>query len=134
MSIQRNSLDVVIIGGGIAGLTTAALLARSGKRAITLFEQSSHEIGGRARTSEFDGFYFNQGPHALYLSDLGGAVLKEIGISYTGGIAAGKGVTYLIKDGKKHQVPSDYSWISTLKKEENSSEIKEENQFFAWQD
>jgi phytoene dehydrogenase-like protein len=76
---EIDTVDVAIIGGGVAGLTTAALLARSRKRAVTLFEQSSHEIGGRARTSVFEGFYFNQGPHALYLSDLGAAILKEIG-------------------------------------------------------
>jgi phytoene dehydrogenase-like protein len=59
-----------------------------------LFEQSSNEIGDRARTSVFDGFYFNQGPYALYLSDLGAAVL-ELGVTYTGGIAAWKAASYL---------------------------------------
>jgi phytoene dehydrogenase-like protein len=129
MSKEVDSVDVVIIGGGLAGLTVAALLARSGKRGVTLFEQSSHEIGGRARTSVFEGFYFNQGPHALYLSDIGAAVLKEIGITYTGGIAAGKGASYLVIGGKKHQVPSDYSWISSSRREGGSSEI-DGSQFF----
>ena len=61
MSNEVASSDVIIIGAGIAGLTTATLLARSGK-AVTLFEQSSKEIGGRARTTVIDGFHFNQGP------------------------------------------------------------------------
>ena len=129
MANEVDNIEVVIIGGGIAGLTTAALLARAG-RAVTLFEQSSHEIGGRARTSIIEGFYFNQGPHALYLSDLGAAVLKEVGVTYNGQVAAGKGTTYLIKDGKKHQAPGDYSSISTFKSEGNSDEI-ERNQFFS---
>jgi phytoene dehydrogenase-like protein len=49
--------DVIVIGGGLAGLTTTAFLARAGK-SVTLLELSSNEIGGRARTSVFDGFHF----------------------------------------------------------------------------
>jgi phytoene dehydrogenase-like protein len=43
--------------GGLAGLTTSSV--RSGK-AVTLFEHSSREIGGRARTAGIDGFYFKR--------------------------------------------------------------------------
>ena len=110
MSNGFDNSDVIIIGGGLAGLTTAALLARSGK-AVTLFEHSSREIGGRARTADIEGFYFNQGPHALYLTDASDSILKEIGITYTGGIPAGKG--YLISGGKKREIAGDYSsWLS----------------------
>jgi phytoene dehydrogenase-like protein len=125
MSNEVASSDVIIIGGGIAGLTTATLLARSGK-AVTLFEQSSKEIGGRARTTVIDGFHFNQGPHALFITEAGDSVLKEIGITYTGGIAASK--AYLIIGGKKHEVPAEYSFLSG--KSNESSGGSNASQFF----
>ena len=110
MSNKADESDIVIIGGGLAGLTTAALLARAGK-AVTLFEHSSREMGGRARTAEIDSFYFNQGPHALYLTDATDSTLKEIGITYTGGIPALRG--YLISGDKKREIAGDYSsWLS----------------------
>ena len=49
-----------VIGAGIAGLATAALLADEGW-AVTVFE-SRAEIGGRAGSWEQDGFRFDTGP------------------------------------------------------------------------
>jgi phytoene dehydrogenase-like protein len=44
-----------------------------------LFEQSSSEIGGRARTLVHEGFYLNQGPHAFFPADVGAPILQELG-------------------------------------------------------
>lgn len=50
----------VVIGGGIAGLASAALLARDGYD-VDLVEQRD-ELGGRAGRWEADGFRFDTGP------------------------------------------------------------------------
>jgi phytoene dehydrogenase-like protein len=126
MSDKIDDADVIVIGGGLAGLTTAALLARGGK-SVTLFEQSSSEIGGRARTSVFDGFYFNQGPHALFLAAEGAKVLQELGIAYTGGIPAPTGLR-IIHEKKYRLLASDGSASNAS----SSQSISEEafDQFF----
>ncbi len=65
--------SVNIVGGGIAGLISAAHLAKAGAR-VSLFEAAS-ALGGRARTREVNGYFLNQGPHAIYL---GGAFHREL--------------------------------------------------------
>ncbi|HWS57306.1 MAG TPA: phytoene desaturase family protein [Actinotalea sp.] len=50
----------VVVGAGIAGLATAALLAREGF-AVTVLE-SRDEVGGRASAFTLDGFRFDLGP------------------------------------------------------------------------
>ncbi|MGW6226167.1 phytoene desaturase family protein [Cellulosimicrobium cellulans] len=59
---------VVVVGGGISGLATAALLARGGAR-VTLLER--HEaLGGRAGTLELDGFRFDTGPSWYFMPEV----------------------------------------------------------------
>lgn len=50
----------VVIGGGVGGLASAALLARGGAT-VTLLERHA-QVGGRAGQFEVDGFTFDTGP------------------------------------------------------------------------
>ncbi|WP_448630439.1 phytoene desaturase family protein [Cellulomonas soli] len=59
---------VVVVGGGVGGLTTAALLARGGTR-VTLLER--HErLGGRVGLWEQDGFRFDTGPSWYFMPEV----------------------------------------------------------------
>ena len=63
----------VVVGGGLAGLSAAAFLARAG-RDVTVLEKAAAP-GGRARTLDRDGYRLNLGAHALYRAGVGMAVL-----------------------------------------------------------
>jgi len=103
MQSNQNPGDVVVIGGGVAGLAAAAFIARDGKR-VLLFEQS-HALGGRAQTKQQDGFYLNLGPHALYRGGRGIEVLRELGIEPRGKVPSVSGA-FAVKNGVKHTFPA----------------------------
>ena len=102
---------IAIAGGGLAGLATAALLARSGNR-VTLFERS-HELGGRAATSEHHGYFHNRGPHALYLGGAAAQVLAELDVSYTGRSPDLSGVA--VRNGRAYTLPTSAKSMLTTR-------------------
>jgi phytoene dehydrogenase-like protein len=73
--------DVIVVGAGLAGLAAAATAHRAGCR-VTVLE--SHTPGGRARTTDRDGFTLNLGAHALYCGGAGMAVLRKLGVDPAG--------------------------------------------------
>jgi len=73
---------VTIVGGGLSGLSAAAILARAG-HAVTLFEKANAP-GGRAMTKHHSTFSFNLGAHALALGGPGEKLLSELGVQYSG--------------------------------------------------
>lgn len=69
----------IVIGAGIAGLATAALLAREGYR-VTVVEART-ELGGRAGTWEKDGFRFDTGPSWYLMPEVFDHFFRLLGTS-----------------------------------------------------
>ncbi|WP_025026382.1 phytoene desaturase family protein [Caldalkalibacillus mannanilyticus] len=82
--------DVAVVGGGLAGLTAALILAQKGKSVLLI--EKSKKMGGRARTIEREGGWLNLGPHALYRGGRAFHILQELGISLQGESPAISGI------------------------------------------
>lgn len=75
-----SEFDVVVVGGGIGGLVSGGLLARSGRK-VAVFEKST-VLGGRAWSRNRGGRIMENGTHILPSADRGemGKVLRFLGI------------------------------------------------------
>lgn len=97
------SVDVVVVGGGLAGLATAALAARAGRRVVVL--EGAPKVGGRAATEGVDGFRFDRGAHALFL----GGAAERVTRSLLGGLPPGRAAftagSVLLHRGDRHALP-----------------------------
>lgn len=71
---------VVIIGAGLAGLSAAVHLARSGRQ-VTLLE-ASNAVGGCCSTSTMDGYTFNNGALYVAVPSLLKATFDRLGIDF----------------------------------------------------
>jgi len=102
MKIQSQD-DVIIVGGGLAGLSAAVLLAKSGKK-VRVFERAN-TLGGRGVTQEEADLLFNLGPHALYRKGPAHALLKRLGVKIKGKMPNISGNEILWK-GQLHPMPT----------------------------
>jgi phytoene dehydrogenase-like protein len=75
------SVDLAVVGGGLAGLVAATTAARQHLRVVLL---DSRAVGGRARSSDRRGFRFNQGAHALYDRGEARPILLDLGVELRG--------------------------------------------------
>ncbi len=57
--MASNSKDIVIVGGGLAGLTCAVILHRAGQKVKLL--EATDRVGGRIKTDQIDGFLLDRG-------------------------------------------------------------------------
>lgn len=107
-ALQESTDHTIVIGGGLAGLGTAAFLTRAG-RAVTVFEKT-RELGGRAATQKRGGFSFNLGPHGIYSNGPTMSILRELHIPFGGGVAR-IDKAYVVRDGRLHRFPVSASTL-----------------------
>lgn len=94
--------EIIVIGAGLGGLASAALLARAGRRVRVL--ESAQKPGGRARARLQDGFTLNVGPHAFFRRGAAEQVLRELGVPIKGKAVAKTGAFGLYDD-QLHELP-----------------------------
>lgn len=70
--------DVIIVGGGIAGLTAAAYLAKADHKTLLCEKEST--CGGLVRTFERNGFVYDGGIRAIENSGIVFPMLRQLGL------------------------------------------------------
>ncbi len=95
--------EVIVVGGGLGGLASAALCARRGHH-VRLIERSK-SLGGRGKSTVVEGATLNLGPHALYRRGAGWPVLQSLGIQPRGKVPPNQGKVLL--NGKLEELPGD---------------------------
>ncbi|MDA8745699.1 phytoene desaturase family protein [Rubripirellula amarantea] len=74
---DKKSMRVVVIGGGLAGLSSACVLAARGHK-VTLIDKNDW-VGGKAAALHQDGFRFDMGPTILTLPSVLKRIFSEAG-------------------------------------------------------
>ncbi|MEI6089925.1 MAG: NAD(P)/FAD-dependent oxidoreductase [bacterium] len=76
--MTENKYNTIVVGGGIAGLTSAAYLSRAGQKVLLI--EKNKEFGGLVNSFTHNGFHFEAGVRALVNAGIILTMLKELGI------------------------------------------------------
>jgi phytoene dehydrogenase-like protein len=76
--MAENTYNTIVVGGGIAGLTSAAYLSREGQKVLLI--EKNRECGGLVNSFTRDGFQFDAGIRALEDAGIIFPMLKDLNI------------------------------------------------------
>ena len=79
--MTKTTYDTIVVGGGIAGLTATAYLAKRGQN-VLLIEKNS-QVGGLVNSFSKNGFHFDAGVRALEDAGIILPMLKQLDIDLT---------------------------------------------------
>ncbi|MBN1925217.1 MAG: NAD(P)/FAD-dependent oxidoreductase, partial [Prolixibacteraceae bacterium] len=78
--MNESIYDTIIVGGGVAGLTATAFLAREGQKVLLI--EKNKEPGGLVNTFSRNGFHFDAGVRALEDAGIILPMLKDLNIEF----------------------------------------------------
>ncbi len=102
--------DLIVIGGGISGLSLAHLCASDGAKVTVL--ESSARLGGCLHSERLEsGFWFEMGAHTCYNSYGGLIRLIEANDQVSQMVPRAKAPFRLLEDGQLRSIPGALNWL-----------------------
>jgi protoporphyrinogen/coproporphyrinogen III oxidase len=113
--MNRETKDVVVLGGGISGLTVAWELKKAGVD-VCLLEKSG-TVGGCTRSEKRDGFLLEKGPFNVIVRDPNFETLLSDVANNTNVVSANKDakLRYIYRNNRLHTVPTNPVAMLTTK-------------------
>ncbi len=101
---------IVIIGGGIAGLTAAFYLKKQIKEENLPYEvnviEASNRLGGKIKTERRDGFTMERGPDSFLIRKQSAErLVREVGLGGDKLVTNGTGKSYILIGNELHSMP-----------------------------